>query len=119
MVDGIEGQAAGDEGSTGCHQLLQGALYSVINSSNKSGCKLDGQAHTASIDIVARANTGGILIDLNRRQPIIEFDHFSDQLLLADSHQFHHHGILDILDNENRSVYSLDASNNSLFHVCS
>ncbi|MPM67216.1 hypothetical protein SDC9_114133 [bioreactor metagenome] len=115
----IEGEASGYEGSARSTEFLQGPLDTIINGSDEPRGKLDTQAHSASIDIVSRADSGGILIDLHSSQPVVELDHLTYQLLFTDADHLHHHCITDVLDNEDRSIHSFDVSDYSLFHVCS
>ena len=83
--------------------LLQGTLNTVVNIGDKTGAKLNRQGCSRRNNLIAAADTCGLLVYLNRCAVAVHFDDFTDEVVSTYAHNVEHICISHTLGNHKRS----------------
>ena len=100
--------ASCDGGAGELHDLLQGALNTVVNIFQQAGAQLNGQGRAGGDYFRTGADAGGLFVDLNRGGVAVHRQNLTDQMLLAYSDHVCHVGVLHAGGNDQRAGYLND-----------
>ena len=93
VVHGGDLHAAGDAGAHLFHDLLQGALDTVVNAFDHAGAQLHAHGGAGGHHLGAGAQAGGLLVDLNVGGVALHGQDLADQALGADADHVGHIGV--------------------------